>query len=95
MSDISVRLYFRESDGKLVDGQQDFDLSSFAGVVPGVGDLIVEPGVLQGVDRNDPANRVIWAVVGRVFNPRDQEDYVALIVERRPPHENEYAVVAG
>jgi hypothetical protein len=95
MAQTSVRLYYRQSDGTLEDAQQEFDLSSFAGVLPAAGDLILDSGVLQGLDRSDPANRRLWCVVGRVFNPRDLEDYVALVVEERPPHPNEYAVMAG
>jgi len=92
---MSVRIYYRESDGNLVDGEQDFDLSSFAGILPNIGDWIIEPGVPQGLDRREPSNRIIWTVVGRVFNPRDLEDYVALVVEKRRPHETEHSVVTG
>jgi hypothetical protein len=95
MAEISVRIYYREPDGRLVDGEQDFDLSSFAGILPSIGDWIIEPGVPQGSDRREPSNRIIWTVVGRVFNPRDLEDYVALIVEERRPQEIECSVVTG
>lgn len=95
MADVTIRIYHREPDGSFVDWQQDFDLSSFGGFLPGVGDLIVNPGVPQGLNRHDPHNREIWTVVGRVFNPRDLEDYVALVIEERPPHESEFSVVAG
>lgn len=86
MADTHIRVYFREADGMLVDSQQEFDIESFAGLVPGVGDMIVKPGVPQGLDRHEPSNREIWDVVGRVFNPRDMNDYVALIVEERVPN---------
>lgn len=95
MRDIHIRIYFREADGTIVDGQQEFDVESFAGLVPAIGDIVVKPGVPQGLDRNEPSNREIWEVVGRVFNPRDMDDYVALIVEERAPNPREYAVVAG
>lgn len=95
MSDITIRLYFREADGTLVDGQEDYGVESFAGEVPAIGDTIVRPGVPQGLDRHDPTNRAMWDVVGRVFNPRDLASYVALIVEERPPCPQEYGVVAG
>jgi hypothetical protein len=95
MAEMSIRIYYREPDGRLVDGEQDFDLSSFAGILPSIGDSIIEPGVPQGLDRHDASNRIIWTVVGRVFNPRDLENYVALIVEERQPHEHEYAVVTA
>jgi hypothetical protein len=95
VTDITIRLYHREADGTLVDGQQDYGVESFAGQVPAIGDKIVKPGVRQGLDRHDPSNREIWDVVGRVFNPRDMEDYVALIVEERGADQSEYSVVAG
>jgi hypothetical protein len=95
MVDAHIRIYFRESDGTLVDSQQEFDGESFAGVIPAIGDMIVDPGVPQGLNRHDPKNRRVWNVIGRVLNPRDMEDYVALIVEERVPNPHEYSVVAG
>lgn len=95
MFDAHIRIYFRESDGTLVDSQQEFGSESFAGIIPAIGDMIVDPGVLQGLDRHDPKNRSVWNVVGRVFNPRDMEDYVALIVEERVPNPHECSLLAG
>ncbi|HMM73937.1 MAG TPA: hypothetical protein PKC22_17220, partial [Rhodocyclaceae bacterium] len=60
-----------------------------------VGDRILNPGVRQGLDRYSPANREIWTVVGRMFNPRDNEDYIALIVEERAPTPDEYSLLPG
>jgi hypothetical protein len=79
----SIRILHRDPAGKVFDGQEEYDLAQFAGQVPTIGDMILNPGVLQGLDRHDPQNRSIWTVVGRVFNPRDREDTVALIVESR------------
>ncbi len=79
----SIRILDREPDGKIFDGGVDFGPENFAGQVPAVGDTILNPGILQGQDRNLPQNRHRWTVVGRVFNPRDNEDYVSLIVESR------------
>jgi|APFEC2959095171_1045051.scaffolds.fasta_scaffold00053_63 hypothetical protein len=78
-----IRILYREPDGTVADGQLDFDLEDFAGQVPMIGDMIVDPGVLKGQDRHLPQNRQIWTVVGRVFNARDNSDYVSLIVESR------------
>lgn len=89
MSNISIRIHFKQSSGQIEDGQQDFDLSSFGGVLPAIGDTILDPGVLGSVDRRQRQNRRMWAVVGRVFNPRDNQNYVALVVEERPPTEHE------
>ena len=95
MADIAIRLYRRLADGTLEDSRQEFGIETFAGQVPAIGDTILVPGVLQGVDRHDPANRRLWTVVARVFNPRDMEDYVALVVDECSPESQEYAVVAG
>lgn len=80
---IHIRILHRDPTGRVSDGGVDFDLEQFAGQLPMIGDTIVDPGVLQGQDRRMPQNRQIWTVVGRVFNARDNEDYVALIVENR------------
>jgi hypothetical protein len=79
----SIRILHRDPAGRIFDGEVEFDLAQFAGQVPAIGDTILDPGVLQGQDRHMPQNRSIWTVVGRVFNPRDREDTVALIVESR------------
>lgn len=79
----SIRILYRDPDGKIYDGQVDFGPEHFAGQVPAIGDIILNPGVVQGQDRRMPQNRQIWTVVGRVFNPGDNEDYVSLIVETR------------
>lgn len=78
-----IRILYREPDGKIWDSQHDFGPEHFAGQIPAIGDQIVNPGVAQGQDRRLPHNREIWTVVGRVFNSRDNEDYVSLIVEVR------------
>jgi hypothetical protein len=83
MKELTIRIHFRRQNGKVEDNQEEFALSYFHGILPSPGDRILDPGVLQGLDRRDPENRNIWTVVGRVFNPRDLRDYVALIVEER------------
>jgi hypothetical protein len=79
----NIRILHRDPSGNIVDGGIEFAPEHFAGQVPVIGDTIVDPAVLQGQDRNMPQNRQIWTVVGRVFNARDNEDYVALIVDSR------------
>lgn len=83
MADVTIRIYFRDGAGKIEDGQQDYSLSDFAGVLPTRGDTIVNPGVVQGLDRQTPENREVWKVVDRIFNPRDLANYVVLVVEKR------------
>jgi hypothetical protein len=93
VSDPKIRLYRRNSAGKIEDAQQDLDIKFFAGQIPMAGDLILDPGAAEGVNRQDRKNRRVWIVVQRVFNPRDNSDYIALVVEERMPSENEDAIV--
>ncbi len=78
-----IRILHRDTAGKVFDGGVDFGLEDFAGQVPAIGDMILNPGVPEGKKRDDPRNREIWTVVGRVFNSRDNKDYVSLIVGSR------------
>lgn len=95
MVDVHIRIYFRNADGTLEDSQQEFGVESFAGVIPAIGDMIVDPGVLQGLNRREPTNRRVWDVVERVLKPRDMDDYIALVVEERVPNRHEYSVIAS
>lgn len=83
MTDVTIRIYYRDAKGNVEDGQVDFGLSDFAGFLPSIGDTVVNPGVLQGRDRNRPEDREVWKVVDRVFGPRDMKGYVVLVVEER------------
>ena len=78
-----IRILHRDTAGKVFDGSVDFSPKDFAGQVPAIGDMILNPGVPVPKKRDDPRNREIWTVVGRVFNSRDNKDYVSLIVESR------------
>lgn len=89
----TFRIYERYPDGRVEDRQFDMTLDDFGGQCPVVGDLILEAGVPQHLDRHDAANRRFWVVVGRVFNPRDLPDYIALIVEERAPTAEEVSLV--
>jgi hypothetical protein len=89
---VTIRIHHQSSEGEWRDGEQDYSLKDFAGFLPDVGDMILEPGVLDGLDRNDPKNRRLLTVVQRVFNPRDMSDYVVLVVESRAPTDREQGV---
>lgn len=93
MPDSTIRLHYRKPSGKIEDAQEDFGLESFGGIIPAVGDLILDPGVTAGKDRTDRNNRRMLTVVQRVFNPRDNADYIALIVTERKPTKNEDALL--
>jgi hypothetical protein len=89
MADLTIRLHYRDKAGKVEDAQNDLGLESFGGQLPMVGDLILDPGVTSGLDRRERKNRRMWTVMQRVFNPRDNADYIALVVEERQPTESE------
>lgn len=94
-TETTIRLLYRRGDGTIEDGQRDCSLAEFAGVMPTIGDQILDPGVLSGLARSELRNRRLLTVVGRVFNSRDNHDYVALLVEERVPTEAERALVGG
>lgn len=81
--DVTIRIYYRQPGGEVEDAQEDFGLETFAGILPTIGDTIVNPGASAGIDRGDPLNRQVWTVVQRVFHPRDLPNYVVLVVEVR------------
>lgn len=90
MSETYIRIYRRTAAGDIFDHKHDMELSDFGGVVPAAGDLILDPGVLQGSTRSDPHNRRMWTVVQRVFNPRDLGgEYIVLVIEDRSVSEHE------
>ncbi len=93
-NDVTIRLIYRDSEGAWQDGDEAFDLGSFAGYLPQVGDTILDPGVVSNLDRLDPKNRRLWKVVDRVFNARDFPDTVALIVEERSVSDSERSIIA-
>ena len=88
-----ARLHVRDSDtGALIDIRLDFDLWEAQGVLPDIGDLIVDPGVPAGRARDIPANRTVYKVVERYFWLNDP-DRVALIVEERPGQDHEAGIL--
>jgi hypothetical protein len=92
-NNLAIRIFLRSEDGKLHDGNEAFEISDFGGILPSTGDMILNPGVLQGRDRRKLEHREIWTVVDRVFNPRDLKDCIVLIVEQRHPEPNERALL--
>ena len=81
----AVRLYTKEANG-LADTKIEFDDSELAYTVPVVGDLIVDPGVLDGLDRRVAQNRQVFEVLDRYFLPSPSRNpiYFALVVSMRP-----------
>lgn len=74
----------------------EYDLEALGGGVPAVGDLIVDPGVVQGKDRNDPADRDICQVVARYFHPRTTDSgdvFIALLVTARQGRREEINIL--
>ena len=83
MSDVPlIGLFIEDSDGKRTPGGV-FSQADFCGTLPQIGDLIVDPGVIDGYDRNEPANRRLYAVVARYFRPQTDRPSIALVVRAR------------
>ena len=103
MSEIGIRILQRDASGNIEDTGEDFSPSDFAGMVPSIGDQILNPGIIGGRRRDDgpliiprrdvPTNRTLWLVVDRFFNSKDNKSYVGLVVEERPLIPEEYGLV--
>lgn len=99
--DFVARLYSKNPDGHLEDMQNEIDGDEIGGVLPNVGDLIVEPGVPEGLSRIEPQNRTVYEVESRYFlpghsirnRPSGAATYVALVVKQRTGLESERDLV--
>lgn len=95
MQEAMIRVFERLQDGRM-EPVEDYDVPDFGGVLPQVGDFFVSPGVTQGLNRQDPANRTVSLVVARYIQPvvsMDGRAAVALVVESRPGALNEVNVL--
>lgn len=94
--EIAIRLHIEnENTGRYEDIGWEYDFFHLANTVPVIGDLIVDPGVVKGLDRNNPANRTIYEVVARYFLPHahgDDLSYAAIIVKPRPATDKEASI---
>ncbi len=81
MSETHVHLFYDDGHGCLRRFGTGL-LSSYGGVVPAVGDLIVEPHVAKGLDRGDAHNRTLHKVVARYFIA-GEEPHINLVIEDR------------
>ena len=92
----SVRIkIFVESNGRYEEADEEYGLSEI-GLVPQVGDLFVNPGVVEGRDRNDPRNREVGTVTKRYVHPMrgpSNETYICLVLDTRPGQENEINIL--
>jgi hypothetical protein len=92
MSETTIRILQRDKGGYIEDLVEDFSTYDFAGIIPSVGDRILNPGVAGGLERDNPKNRTLWIVVERFFNLKDNRNYVGLVVEERPLAPEEYGL---
>jgi hypothetical protein len=91
MSETFVHLFYDDHHGCLRDaGSQS--LSFYGGMAPAVGDLIVDPVLAKGADRNDPKNRTIHEVVARYFIP-GEITHIHLVIESRPGSHQEREIM--
>ena len=94
MKDVLVGLFFEGRHGSW-ERFSDYDLHDL-GAAPAVGDHIVYPGVPTGLDRDVAANRTVYEVVRRYFEPSDDPKHpakIALCVQGRPGTEDEMDIL--
>ena len=96
--DIIFRLHMYV-DGKLVDLVEEYTLSTL-GDIPKIGDHIISPWVMSGLNRREPKNRTIYKVVNRYFLPpgdEEEEDwkYMVLVVTENIMSEAESVLLIG
>ncbi len=66
------------------------------GVIPSIGDMIVEPGVAKGLNRDKPKNREVYTVTGRYFVPNATgTPLIALVIQVRTAELREVDVLGG
>jgi hypothetical protein len=83
MSETYIRLFIVSGDA--LDPQpEDYTPAELGGIVPGVGDVIVDPGVAQGLAR-DPGNRTVFEVQRRYIQPDNSHGarICLVVLERR------------
>lgn len=94
---VTFRLYERDEHGILEDLKFEFELPEL-GVVPVVGDLILDQGVPVGMSRYDPESRTLYEVKERYFLPGQGTSsdivWVVLVVETREGREGEMGLFA-
>ena len=93
-----IQMHRVAEDGTYEDMQLDLSLSDFGGVMPTAGDLIVDPGVPNHLDRQQVEHRTVWEVVARYFFPATDPDdpwpYLGVLVcKERPGQEHEAEIV--
>lgn len=74
MSEFLISIGFINSGGQIERDVEHYGTADFGGIVPLVGDRILNPGVAlahQGEkpDFSDPVRRTFWLVEERIFRP--------------------------
>ena len=96
--ELAIRIYGIDRDGTFFDLSEEYDLDSFHGALPAVGDRIVDPGVQVGLDRGIAQNRTVWVVKHRYFHvatsPNETWRYVVLVCKVRKGEPFEQNIVS-
>ena len=78
---------------------EEYDLADFGGVLPGAGDLVVDPAVDDGLDRREPGNRQVYTVVHRLPLAKSQVQgrslYMVLVRRERAGQPSEADIVTS
>ena len=95
-----VRLY-HEVEGEYRDLEYDCEVGEDLPAMPMVGDHILDPGVLGGLDRSEPENRTVYEVVARYFLPTlhshndERWTHTVLVVRIGKGTERERNIISG
>ena len=83
---------FEMKDGYLTYMSEGYELKDLGGTIPNVGDLMVDPGVLDGADRREASSHTVREVVARYIKPQISDVVgarIALVVKSRRGKEEE------
>ncbi|MGR0185500.1 hypothetical protein [Azospirillum aestuarii] len=89
-----IGVFFDEGD-RYEYARQSYEIEDI-GIVPAVGDMIVDPGVMQGLDRGEPDNRTVYEVKSRYFLPAGADGSppkISLVVKKRKGQDKEIDVL--
>ncbi|NYZ25182.1 hypothetical protein HND93_36260 [Azospirillum sp. ROY-1-1-2] len=90
-----VVIYFKKGNHFEQTGES-FYLSETGGVLPAIGDLLIDPGVTVGQSRTNPKSRIVREVISRYFIPGSDQrtstqhpPHIILVVKERTGNPDE------
>ena len=94
MKDLLVKLYKVNIHGNIQDMKHEFRLSHLGGMMPRIGDEILDPHILFGKSLHDPKSRTIYKVERVIYNCTDNKHYAGcIVVSSRTADSTEIAIL--